>query len=132
LILQPEKIGDGNALEDEVLSRDSLPRQLGDQMTLCKSYAVIAKENNNLPLAWHLSAQIRAAQELLSLASPISSMFLPSVELCSLAVEFWRCKSVEWLLNLDESCHPFSLNEDSEILLFFWIGCYSRHSSHVG
>jgi len=65
----PEKIGDGNALEDEVLSRDSLPRQLGDQMTLCKSYAVIAKENNNLPLAWHLSAQIRAAQELLSLGA---------------------------------------------------------------
>lgn len=93
MILQPEKIGDGN--EDEVLSRDSLPRQLGDQMTLCKSYAVIAKENNNLPLAWHLSAQIRAAQELLSLASLIFSMFLPSVELCSLAIEVWRCKSVE-------------------------------------
>lgn len=95
MILQPEKIGDANALEDEVLSLDSLPRQLGDQMTLCKSYAVIAKENNNLPLAWHLSAQIRAAQELLSLASPISSMFLPSVELFSLAIEVWRCKSME-------------------------------------
>lgn len=82
MILQPEKIGDGDALEDEVLSLDSLPRQLGDQMTLCKSYAVIAKENNNLPLAWHLSAQIRAAQELLSLASHISSKQLVNCSLC--------------------------------------------------
>lgn len=52
-----------------VLSPNSLSRQLADQMTLCKSYAVIAKENSNLDLAWHLSAQIRASQQLLSLAA---------------------------------------------------------------
>lgn len=51
------------------VSLDSLARQLSDQMTLCKSYAVIAKENNNLQLAWHLSAQIRAGQQLLSQAA---------------------------------------------------------------
>ena len=62
--------GDG-AIGDEELSLDSLARQLSDQMTLCKSYAVIAKENNNLQLAWHLSAQIRAAQQLLSLVCSI-------------------------------------------------------------
>ncbi|KAG0617304.1 hypothetical protein M758_5G180000 [Ceratodon purpureus] len=65
----PGRVTAGDGLNDDALSLDSLPRQLGDQMTLCKSYAVIAKENNNLQLAWHLSAQIRAAQQLLSLAA---------------------------------------------------------------
>jgi alpha-1,4-galacturonosyltransferase len=35
-------------------------------MTLAKAYVVIAKESNNLELAWELSAQIRACQPLLS------------------------------------------------------------------
>eukprot|EP00249_Psilotum_nudum_P005864 c19289_g1_i2 orf=779-2380(+) len=51
---------------EELLSATSLTRQLGDQMTLAKAYVVIAKENNNLELAWELSAQIRACQLLLS------------------------------------------------------------------
>eukprot|EP01018_Ginkgo_biloba_P017127 Gb_35749 [translate_table: standard] len=53
----------------EMLSADSLARQLGDQMTLAKAYVVIAKENNNLQLAWELSAQIRGCQLLLSKAA---------------------------------------------------------------
>lgn len=53
-------------LTEEMLSPGSLTRQLGDQMTLAKAYVVIAKENNNLELAWELSAQIRACQQLLS------------------------------------------------------------------
>jgi hypothetical protein len=67
MYVQPGRASVGGGSNDDALSLDSLPRQLGDQMTLCKSYAVIAKENNNLQLAWHLSAQIRAAQQLLSL-----------------------------------------------------------------
>ncbi|KAG0573710.1 hypothetical protein KC19_VG202900 [Ceratodon purpureus] len=63
------RVTSGDGLADGAHSLDSLPRQLGDQMTLCKSYAVIAKENNNLQLAWHLSAQIRAAQQILSTAA---------------------------------------------------------------
>lgn len=53
-------------LTEEMLSASSLTRQMGDQMTLAKAYVVIAKENNNLELAWELSAQIRACQQLLS------------------------------------------------------------------
>ncbi|KAH7286675.1 hypothetical protein KP509_32G017500 [Ceratopteris richardii] len=53
-------------LTKEMLSPGSVTRQLGDQMTLAKAYVVIAKENNNLELAWELSAQIRACQLLLS------------------------------------------------------------------
>jgi alpha-1,4-galacturonosyltransferase len=65
----PDKTQRGGDTDEGVLSPNSLSRQLGDQMTLCKSYAVIAKENSNLQLAWHLSAQIRASQQLLSLAA---------------------------------------------------------------
>lgn len=53
----------------EMFAVNSPARQLGDQMTLAKSYLVIAKENNNLQLAWELSAQIRACQLLLSQAA---------------------------------------------------------------
>jgi hypothetical protein len=66
----PDKTQRGGDTDEGVLSPNSLSRQLGDQMTLCKSYAVIAKENSNLQLAWHLSAQIRASQQLLSLVQP--------------------------------------------------------------
>ncbi|KAJ7533084.1 hypothetical protein O6H91_13G032700 [Diphasiastrum complanatum] len=54
---------------EEMLSINSFTRQLGDQMVLAKAYVVIAKENNNLQLAWELSAQIRACQLLLSRAA---------------------------------------------------------------
>lgn len=57
---------DGTGLADKALRLDSIPRQLEDKISLCKSYAVISKENNNLQLAWHLSAQIRAAQQLIT------------------------------------------------------------------
>ncbi|KAI5084417.1 hypothetical protein GOP47_0000586 [Adiantum capillus-veneris] len=53
-------------LTEEMLSASSVTRQLGDQMTLAKSYVVMAKEYNNLEFAWELSVQIRACQELLS------------------------------------------------------------------
>ncbi|KAH9329405.1 hypothetical protein KI387_001513, partial [Taxus chinensis] len=53
----------------EMLNADSFSRQLGDQMTLAKAYIVIAKESNNLQLAWELSNQIRSCQLLLSEAS---------------------------------------------------------------
>lgn len=76
--LQVGRVTTGDGSTDESLSLDSLPRQLGDQMSLCKSYAVIAKENNNLQLAWHLSAQIRAAQQLLSLVCAAVVLFRSS------------------------------------------------------
>eukprot|EP00250_Pteridium_aquilinum_P009788 c18937_g1_i1 orf=1470-3077(+) len=53
-------------LTEEMLSASSVTRQLGDQMTLAKSYVVMAKEYNNLEFAWELSVQIRDCQELLS------------------------------------------------------------------
>ncbi|KAJ7521279.1 hypothetical protein O6H91_19G045400 [Diphasiastrum complanatum] len=56
-----------NSLGD--LTVHSFERQLGDQMAMAKAYVVIAKENNNLQLAWELSAQIRACQLLLSQAA---------------------------------------------------------------
>ncbi|CAN6477863.1 unnamed protein product [Victoria cruziana] len=55
-------------LMEEMLSVTSFARQLSDQITLAKSYIVIAKENNNQPFAWELSLQIREAQLLLSKA----------------------------------------------------------------
>ncbi|KAF3775989.1 putative galacturonosyltransferase 11 [Nymphaea thermarum] len=55
-------------LMEEMLSATSFSRQLADQITLAKSYIVIAKESNNQPLAWELSLQIREAQLLLSKA----------------------------------------------------------------
>jgi uncharacterized protein YfaQ (DUF2300 family) len=67
LSVQPDRAETTDDTGEGVLSPNSLSRQLADQMTLCKSYAVIAKENSNLDLAWHLSAQIRASQQLLSL-----------------------------------------------------------------
>ncbi|KAH7296919.1 hypothetical protein KP509_26G045000 [Ceratopteris richardii] len=53
-------------LTEEILSVGSISRQLGDQMTLAKSYVVMAKEYNNLEFAWALSVQIRTCQDLLS------------------------------------------------------------------
>lgn len=50
-------------------SATSFARQLGEQMTLAKAYVIIAKEHNNLQLAWELSSKIRSCQLLLSKAA---------------------------------------------------------------
>eukprot|EP01018_Ginkgo_biloba_P027311 Gb_12937 [translate_table: standard] len=75
-VYQPEtdgatrrRVTEGMNFTEEMLSANSLTRQLGDQMTLAKAYVVIAKENNNLQLAWDFSAQIRGCQLLLSKAA---------------------------------------------------------------
>lgn len=54
---------------EEILSASSFARQLADQMTLAKAYVIIAKEHNNLRLAWELSSKIRTCQLLLSNAA---------------------------------------------------------------
>lgn len=64
-------------ITDEIVSPRSYARQLAEQMTLAKAYVVIAKEYNNLHLAWELSSRIRSCQFLLSKAAtkeePISA-----------------------------------------------------------
>lgn len=54
---------------EELVSTTSLSRQLAEQMTLAKAYVIIAKEHNNLHLAWELSSRIRSCQLLLSKAA---------------------------------------------------------------
>ncbi|CAL9048128.1 unnamed protein product, partial [Musa banksii] len=56
-------------LGQELLNTTSFARQLADQMTLAKAYVIIAKEHNNLRLAWELSSQVRNGQRLLSRAA---------------------------------------------------------------
>ncbi|KAH7576871.1 hypothetical protein JRO89_XS01G0168100 [Xanthoceras sorbifolium] len=63
------KIMEGMNITDEMLSADSITRQLTDQISLAKAFVVIAKESNNLQFAWELSAQIRNSQALLSNAA---------------------------------------------------------------
>ncbi|KAF4395150.1 hypothetical protein G4B88_018020 [Cannabis sativa] len=53
----------------EILSATSFSRQLAEQITLAKAYVIIAKEHNNLHLAWQLSTKIRSSQLLLSKAA---------------------------------------------------------------
>ncbi|KAL5539554.1 hypothetical protein UlMin_045283 [Ulmus minor] len=53
----------------EILSATSFSRQLAEQMILAKAYVIIAKEHNNLHLAWQLSSKIRSCQLLLSKAA---------------------------------------------------------------
>ncbi|KAK2983912.1 hypothetical protein RJ640_000931 [Escallonia rubra] len=53
----------------EISSVTSYARQLAEQMTLAKAYVIIAKEHNNLHLAWELSSKIRKCQFLLSKAA---------------------------------------------------------------
>ncbi|KAF8389900.1 hypothetical protein HHK36_024418 [Tetracentron sinense] len=60
---------EGLNFTEEILSVTSFARQLGDQMTLAKAYVIIAKEHNNLQLAWELSSKIRSCQLLLSKAA---------------------------------------------------------------
>ncbi|XP_059642140.1 hexosyltransferase GAUT11-like [Cornus florida] len=54
---------------EDMLSAKSYARQLAEQMTLAKAYVIIAKEHNNLHLAWELSSKIRSCQLLLSKAA---------------------------------------------------------------
>lgn len=54
---------------EEILSPTSFSRQLAQQMILAKAYVIIAKEHNNLHLAWELSSKIRTCQLLLSKAA---------------------------------------------------------------
>ncbi|KAF2286724.1 hypothetical protein GH714_024708 [Hevea brasiliensis] len=60
---------EGLNITDEILSPNSVTRQLSDQISLAKAFVVIAKESNNLQFAWELSAQIRNSQVLLSSAA---------------------------------------------------------------
>lgn len=54
---------------EEIQKTTSFVRQLGEQMILAKAYVIIAKEHNNLQLAWDLSSKIRNCQLLLSKAA---------------------------------------------------------------
>lgn len=60
---------EGLNITDEMLSPNSVTRQISDQISLAKAFVVIAKESNNLQFAWELSAQIRNSQVLLSNAA---------------------------------------------------------------
>ncbi|KAL1555591.1 putative galacturonosyltransferase 10 [Salvia divinorum] len=64
-----ERFTDGLNITDEMLSPDSLTRQLNDQISLAKGFLVIAKESNNLQFAWELGAQIRNSHVLVSNAA---------------------------------------------------------------
>ena len=50
----------------ELLDPHSTVRQLSDQISLAKAFAVIAKDAGELSLAWELSEAIRAAQAVLA------------------------------------------------------------------
>ncbi|CAI0460888.1 unnamed protein product [Linum tenue] len=67
--ISQEKVIEGLNVTDEMLSPNSVTRQLSDQISLAKAFVVIAKESNNLQFAWELSAQIRNSQVLLSSAA---------------------------------------------------------------
>lgn len=54
---------------EDIQSANSYARQLSEQMTLAKAYVIIAKEHNNLHLAWELTSKIRSCQFLLSKAA---------------------------------------------------------------
>ncbi|XP_078447691.1 galacturonosyltransferase 10 [Wolffia australiana] len=53
-------------LTEGVIEPWSTFEQLAVQMSLAKTLAVVAKESNNLQLAWELTTQIRSSQALLS------------------------------------------------------------------
>ncbi|KAK3021075.1 hypothetical protein RJ639_046096 [Escallonia herrerae] len=61
-----DRLIEGLNITEEMMSPDSITRQLSDQLSLAKAFVVIAKESNNLQFAWELSAQIRNSQVLLS------------------------------------------------------------------
>ncbi|GJN26298.1 hypothetical protein PR202_gb14220 [Eleusine coracana subsp. coracana] len=64
-----EGITDGLNMTDEMLSACSFSRQLTDQISLAKTYVVVAKEASNLQFAAELGAQIRRAQSILAHAA---------------------------------------------------------------
>lgn len=64
-----DRLMEGLNVTEEMLNPNSVTRQLSDQISLAKSFVVIAKESNNLQFAWELSAQIRNLQALLSNAA---------------------------------------------------------------
>ncbi|XP_050221849.1 hexosyltransferase GAUT11 [Mercurialis annua] len=67
---KPELVNrEGLNFTKELLSATSFSRQLAEQTILAKAYVIIAKEHNNLHLAWELSKQIRNCQLLLSKAA---------------------------------------------------------------
>lgn len=51
---------------EQIVSAMSYSRQLAEQMILAKAYLIVAKEHNNLHLAWELSSKIRLCQLALS------------------------------------------------------------------
>ncbi|KAL2328270.1 hypothetical protein Fmac_021697 [Flemingia macrophylla] len=64
-----DSIMEGFNVTEEMLSPDSVTRQINDQISLAKAFLVIAKESNNQQFAWELSAQIRISQIFLSNAA---------------------------------------------------------------
>ncbi|KAG8043200.1 hypothetical protein GUJ93_ZPchr0119g33229 [Zizania palustris] len=58
-------VTDALNMTDEMLSAHSFSRQLTDQISLAKTYVVVAKEANNLQFAAELTSQIRRAQSIL-------------------------------------------------------------------
>ncbi|GMG98619.1 hypothetical protein Nepgr_000459 [Nepenthes gracilis] len=64
-----DRLLEGLNVTEEMLSLNSITRQLNDQVFLAKSLVAIAKESDNLQFAWELSAQIRNSQILLSNAA---------------------------------------------------------------
>nr|GLL17765.1 probable galacturonosyltransferase 10 [Ipomoea trifida]GMC47534.1 probable galacturonosyltransferase 10 [Ipomoea batatas]GMC53548.1 probable galacturonosyltransferase 10 [Ipomoea batatas]GMC53798.1 probable galacturonosyltransferase 10 [Ipomoea batatas] len=60
------KILEGLNVTEEMLSPYSVTRQINDQISLAKALVIIARESNNLQLAWEISAKIRKSQVLLS------------------------------------------------------------------
>ncbi|CAM8924135.1 unnamed protein product [Rhodiola kirilowii] len=64
-----EQVSKSRNASEETQTATSFARQLGEQMTLAKAYVIIAKEHNNLQLAWELSSKIRTCQLLLSKAA---------------------------------------------------------------
>ncbi|CAH9075779.1 unnamed protein product [Cuscuta europaea] len=58
---------------DEMLSPYSVARQINDQISLAKALIIVAKESNNLQLAWEMSAKIRKSQLLLSTSATRNS-----------------------------------------------------------
>ncbi|XP_027345300.1 probable galacturonosyltransferase 10 isoform X3 [Abrus precatorius] len=67
--LRHDRITEGFNVTEDMLSADSVARQINDQISLAKAFVVIAKESNNHQFAWELSAQIRNSQIFLSNAA---------------------------------------------------------------
>ncbi|XP_068493976.1 probable galacturonosyltransferase 10 isoform X1 [Phaseolus vulgaris] len=64
-----ERVIEGFNVTDEMLSPESVTRQINDQISLAKAFVVIAKESNNHQFAWELTSQIRISQIFLSNAA---------------------------------------------------------------